>query len=228
MRRKRSRNDVELLGMFAKFWEPGSVKTRLAVSLGHVAASSLYHQFVITLVARFRDVADCRQLTYWPPQKKQAFVSLAGEHWNVCPQSDGDLGQRLVRFFERAFDGGASRVVLIGSDSPTLPRDYIEQAFEALKDDPLVLGPTPDGGYYLVGATPPVPQIFDTIPWSSASVWNETVALIDREKLTFSELPEWFDVDEPDDLTRLRDELVQNDDEESPWQELIQVVDSVV
>ena len=228
MGQQRVQDGGELLGLFAKFWEPGAVKTRLAASLGNAAASSLYRQFVITLLTRFRDVADCRQLAYWPPQQMQAFVSLAGEHWEVCPQINGDLGRRMSHFFEGAFSGGARRVVLIGSDSPTLPRNHIAQAFESLKKYPLVLGSTPDGGYYLIGATPPVPRIFDHISWSSASVWDETVALIDRENLTFTELPEWFDVDELDDLTRLRKELTQHDATDFTSQELLQAVDSVL
>ncbi len=199
------------LGMFAKFWAPGEVKTRLAARIGPEQAARLHRVFLETLIERLALVADRRVLVYTPSTRRLEFGELAAAGWELQPQDDGDLGQRMQVYFQRAFASGATQVVLIGSDSPTLPTMLIESAFKQLDETQTVLGPAADGGYYLVGATGAVPPIFDRIAWSRPSVWTDTVARLEAARWTFSALPCWYDVDDWDDLQRLRAELDQPD-----------------
>jgi len=228
--------------MFAKHWAPGEVKSRLAKDVGAEAASQLYLGFLRTLLVRFSATADERVLVFAPPGRRAEFEELlrsmpgahpAGGYWSLEPQAEGDLGARMRAFFDWAFAGGATRVVLIGSDSPTLPIEFIDEAFAALAQHPVVLGPASDGGYYLVGAVgqlcdtavrPAVaasrdaaalrrtatsssaPPIFDRIDWSTPAVFEQTVERLKAAALTYHVLPPWYDVDELADLARLKRE----------------------
>ena len=87
------------LGIFAKHWTPGFVKTRLAADVGDRGASHLHRQFVATLLARFADFGDDRTLAFWPPSKQEDFQLVAGDDWDVWPQPPGDLGARMQAFF---------------------------------------------------------------------------------------------------------------------------------
>ena len=195
------------LGMFAKFWAPGEVKTRLAAAIGAEAAARLHAVFVRTLLARFQAVADRRVLAFSPSERRADFEAVLPAAWRLEPQSAGDLGRRMQHYFESAFAAGAERVVLIGSDSPTLPAEYIEAAFDQLHRRPVVLGPAHDGGYYLVATAGASPPIFDSIAWSQPTVFDETVARLHAAGLDYGLLPAWHDVDTHEDLVRLRDEL---------------------
>ena len=198
-----------LLGMFAKHWTPGLVKTRLAAALGERTAAEVHRLFVQTLLNRFQDVADFRVLAFDPPANESRFQAAAGPSWELRPQGRGDLGARMAAFFEVGL-ARCHRVVLIGSDSPDLPISYVDEAFEALQSADVVLGPADDGGYYLVGATGGVPPIFSSISWSTAEVWPQTIARLSEAGLRWQTLPQWYDVDTGDDLLRLRASLRQS------------------
>lgn len=219
---------MNCFGIFAKYWQPGEVKTRLAASLGNEAASDIYRWFVSTLVQRFGTCADRRTLCFSPPAHAKAFGVLAGEDWIAAPQTSGNLGRRMAAFFDSCFQDGAARVVLIGSDSPTLPTEFVELAFRLLREADVVLGPTDDGGYYLVGASRNVAGIFEDIGWSTESVWEQTVAKLAELQLTYESLPQWYDVDEVSDLERLRDELSRFPSEDSAFSDLFAAIDRVI
>lgn len=195
------------LGVFAKYWQPGEVKTRLASHWGAIAASQLYRGFLAATIDRFAGQADRRVLAFTPVERRNEFAELAAGRWELEPQSAGDLGVRMHNYFAAAFAGGATHAVLIGSDSPTLPSEVVERAFVLLETNDVVLGPTDDGGYYLVGASNRVPPIFEGIAWSTPLVWDQTIAQIRNAGLSHAELLPWYDVDEPADLARLRFEL---------------------
>jgi len=207
---------MRCLGLFAKYWQPGRVKSRLAESIGAAPAADLYRTFLATLISRLADSADRRVLAYTPEEHHDPFHQLlaetAPERWTLESQPAGDLGARMRYFFDTAFAAGASRVVLIGSDSPNVPVPFIDQAFVALERAPVVLGPTTDGGYYLVGAREATPPIFDEIAWSSPSVWQQTVDRLDALSITYRSLPRWYDVDDLADLHRLADDLSRGAD----------------
>jgi rSAM/selenodomain-associated transferase 1 len=195
------------LGVFAKYWEPGAVKTRLAAAIGSRRAARLYQAFLVTTLRRMETRADRRVLAYTPLARRDEFLALAGQRWVAWDQGSGDLGQRIGRFFVQARQQGSLRTVLIGSDSPTLPLEILDDAFLALEQTPVVLGPSSDGGYYLVGIAGDAPLMFHGISWSSADVWQQTVRRLDELKCPYRVLPAWYDVDELQQLLRLQAEL---------------------
>lgn len=199
---------VNQLGIFTKYWTPGETKTRLGAAIGYEEAGLIARAFINCLVQRFHNTADRCVLAVAPPESIAIFGQhFAGTDWIVEPQSQGDLGVRMRHYFASALAAGAERVVLLGSDSPTLPLENVAQAFETLATRPVVLGPTLDGGYYLVGIAGEVPPIFEGIDWSTELVFEQTVKRLRSAGLGFGCLPQWYDVDEAEDLERLRREL---------------------
>jgi rSAM/selenodomain-associated transferase 1 len=191
-----------LLGMFAKYWEPGKVKSRLAASIGPERAAGVQRLFIETLARRFGAVADQRQLAYSPVDKRDEFRRTIGWQWDLEEQAAGDLGERMLRFFTASL-ARAEYVVLIGSDSPDLPLEYLHEAFAALATHDVVLGPAADGGYYLIGAARRVPPVFDGIAWSTPGVWPQTITQLQSAGITWHTLPEWYDVDDQPSLQAL-------------------------
>jgi rSAM/selenodomain-associated transferase 1 len=192
------------LGLFAKHPVPGRVKTRLGRSLGDARAAELYAAFVADLAARFARVADRRVLAYAPDDSdaRAYFAEVAQASYELWPQPGGDLGERLKRFFA-SHDG---HVVVLGSDSPSLPTALLREAFELLERHDCVLGPATDGGYYLIGLSGSRAReadLFDEIAWSTGTVLAQTVAAAERSGLTLALLPPWYDVDTEDDLQLL-------------------------
>jgi rSAM/selenodomain-associated transferase 1 len=201
------------LGMLAKYWARGAVKTRLAADSGTDWAARLYRCFVTTLAARLASFPARRTVAFWPPSRAAEFRRAIGPAWELEPQIEGDLGTRMQHYFHHALGTGQQQTrsaVLIGSDSPTIPTAVIEQAFTLLEQYPAVLGPTRDGGYYLVGLARLVPDMFDGIAWSTPQVWEQTTSRLNAQGLPYSTLPMWYDVDTVDDLQRLRDQLTSD------------------
>ncbi len=219
---------MSLLGIFAKHWTPGAVKTRLAAAVGSQLAAAFHRACVESLLIRLADVADQRVLAVTPPGSVPEFRRIAGPAWRVIAQADGDLGTRMADFFTAAFRDGSHQVVLIGSDSPSLPRAYLARAFELLPDYPVVLGPADDGGYYLVGAAGRVPPMFTGIAWSTAAVFSQTVDRLEQAGWPFAVLPGWYDVDEVPSLLRLRQELEQDPALDLPGRRLLEIVRQTV
>jgi hypothetical protein len=202
-------------GIFAKYWQPGQVKTRLAADIGFEPAARLHRISLQTLLGRFARAADRRVLAFTPAERAGEFAallesdrSLDAGHWSLEPQVAGDMGKRIEHYFASAFASGAQRVVLIGSDSPTLPESFVIEAFDRLSNVDGVIGPTDDGGYYLIGLSRPVPRLFDDIAWSTPAVLSQTLDRLKAESRGYHILPSWYDVDTLADLARLRSELV--------------------
>lgn len=194
--------DRRVLGLFAKQPLPGQVKTRLAAATSPAWAARVAHAFLLDLLERFGTFDAKRVLAYAPADADHFFQPLAGDRFTLVPQGKGDLGQRMARFFARQFAGGADQVVLLGTDSPTLPREFVEQAFRDLEQADVLLGPATDGGYYLIGARR-LPPVFDGIPWSTPHVLAETVARLTDSRWRLALLPPWYDVDTLDDWVLL-------------------------
>lgn len=189
-----------VLGMFAKPPVPGTVKTRLAADIGDDSAAELYAAFVDDLIEKYCAVADHRILGFGgreSTQSREWAETVAGSLFETWSQPSGDLGTRIDAFFRHAHDMGGhlARVVLIGSDSPNLPQEYVEQAFEVLCDHDFAIGPAVDGGYYLIGMCGFRADVFDGVEWSSERVLEQTQANIERMSATVGLLPEWYDVD---------------------------------
>ncbi len=109
---------------------------------------------------------------------------------------------------KHSFDKGFKRAVIIGTDSPTIPLSYIRGAFDALEEVPVTIGPTFDGGYYLIGLSEQNETVFDNIEWSTSSVFSQTLARIKTASKQLCILPPWYDVDTPDSFEFLRSHLL--------------------
>ncbi|RLT06367.1 MAG: glycosyltransferase [Planctomycetota bacterium] len=197
------------LGMFVKAPEPGRVKTRLAAVIGDANAAELYRAFLTDLIERFRQTGDRRVLAYSPADDmtREFFRQLAGGDYDLWPQPDADLGTRMQTFFETF---GPEPVVLIGSDSPTLPDESPAAAFELLERTDVVLGPATDGGLYLIGLNQRrrTWPIFNRIDWSTSRVLQQVLQRLLQEHALVEVLPPWYDIDEPADLDVLRGHLL--------------------
>jgi rSAM/selenodomain-associated transferase 1 len=155
--------------------------------------------FLLDTISRLSVIEATPLLVYTPAEARDGFLQLIGEQpWGAIKQSEGDLGARLRAFFSEMFTLSVDHVVVIGSDSPTLPVAYIEQAFTLLADSDVVLGPATDGGYYLIGCARHVPEIFEGIDWSSDRVLAQTIGRLSDPTIRLVLLPPWYDVDTPE------------------------------
>ena len=198
------------LGLFAKHWIPGQVKTRLAATIGKEFASQVYFEFLTHLLTNLRHCAHQRSVVYAPAAAREAFASVSDHHWSLEPQSQGDLGNRLDVFFRDKFraeplgrSSAPVKAVVIGSDCPLLAADDIQSAFLALDDHDVVLGPSRDGGYYLLGMRGQPFALFDNIAWSSPYVCEQTIRCAGRLGISCVLLREMNDIDDVQDLIGL-------------------------
>jgi hypothetical protein len=190
-----------ILGLFAKWPAPGAVKTRLGVpphQAAHVARA-----FLLDTLTKLESLKARVIVAFSPPDAHGDFDALLDHRCELQPQSEGDLGARLEHFLAHHFDAGATKVVALGADSPTLPIAYVEKAFTLLDSVDVVLGPATDGGYYLLGARR-LPPVFADIPWSSATVLRETIARLRDSSWKVALLTPWYDVDTPESWAMLK------------------------
>lgn len=200
---------MNTLGIFAKHPVAGRVKTRLAVELGDDFAAQAAEAFILDLAVRFQRSGDRRFLCYAPgsEEARSYFRAVAAEEYYLWPQPEIDLGGRMERFFREQLGSAQDRVVIIGSDSPTLPREFVERAFELLGDVDCVLGPATDGGYYLVGMRGTCWPVFSGVEWSGPRVFEQTVWHVQGLGAKLAVLPPWYDVDTVADWQLLRGHL---------------------
>ena len=200
--------------VFIKAPIPGNVKTRLMPQLTADEAAGLYRSIVLDLLAALVPAGpEGRLVVAYEPSGKKPDLS-----WLELPktpdffQQEGkSLGERIIHAFGTAFGHGARQVVLIGSDSPTLPPAYIDQAFAALDGADIVLGPVTDGGYCLIGLSRPcVQKLFDDVAWSTDQVFERTARNAQAQGYSLRVLPTHYDVDTAEDLLVLDRELAGN------------------
>ena len=187
----------------------GTVKTRLTPAVSASQAARLHCAFLADLAQTVRQLKDeiggLRCILAYSGERDHPgfdpFESNLFERWS---QGMGDLGQRLSHLSSRAFNEHAEQVLMIGADSPTLETMHLNNAFEALNRVDVALGPSFDGGYYLIGLRKSAPALFEGIDWSSRFVLEQTVERCRSESLLCELLAFWYDVDTPEDLERLR------------------------
>jgi len=187
-----------LLLLFVKNPVSGKVKTRLARTAGDERALQVYKQLVHLTKKSAKQVNSARQVWY------SSFIDqndlFDGSTFEKQLQEGDDLGERMRNAFSKSFEDGYQSVVIIGSDCPELDSATIEQAFDELKKSDVVIGPSVDGGYYLLGMNTFIAEIFEGIKWSSPEVLSQTKEILNRSGYAFKELHVLNDIDTEEDL----------------------------
>jgi uncharacterized protein len=196
--------------IFAKAPIPGQVKTRLCPPLTADEATTLHGSFVLDTLERTRTAVAKLKLPFdrflaCSPSSAAVFFKIMEERQVVMliDQQGDDLGARMSRTFETMFARGYKRVLIVGTDVPSLPLEHYKQAHTLLDKYDVVLGPALDGGYYLIGLNKPTPALFENIPWSTDRVLPLTREKANRLGLSIGLLPEWRDIDTIEDLLAL-------------------------
>ncbi len=191
--------------VFGRYPTVGATKTRLIPALGPVGAAAAQKRLTEHILAAARSLAAQRELRLTfcheggDPQRLVAWLGVDG--LTYVHQASGDLGHRMIRAIRDRFEQGAGRVVLVGTDIPGLNAAVLNRAFEQLRNHDLVIGPSTDGGYWLVGLKRPE-NIFDGIHWSTPSVLAQTLSLARRRGMAIGLLETLTDLDDPEDLSR--------------------------
>ena len=180
------------------------MKTRLSPALSAAARARLQKAMIADLLAATDPLPVRRMLACTPTTTHPFFLQCAKGRQIVLRKQEGaSLGDRMAEAMAWGFSEGFQKVVIIGVDSPTLPVVFLREAFERLEADRTVLGPTLDGGYYLIGARDSSPDIFTNIAWGTDRVFIDTLNHLNEQDLSCHLLPFWYDVDRPADLDLL-------------------------
>ncbi len=193
--------------VFAKVPEAGRVKTRLSPPLSPEAAAALYEAMLRDALAQYAGLGATVRL-YLSPSEKSLPADLVPPGVSVHMQQGADLGARMQRAFLETFLSGVERAVIIGTDHPSLPSVFVEQAFQSIEAPrSIVIGPSDDGGYYLLGMHDFCPALFSGMTYSHGSVFAETLARAGEQEAEVTILPTWYDVDDAAALEKLRGDL---------------------
>jgi rSAM/selenodomain-associated transferase 1 len=196
------------LVIVAKASVVGKVKTRLCPPLSFEQAAQLYSGFLLDTVALALQLADCSVKAVCPsPEDATQLSQLLPSVVSYIIQREAGLTDALITAFAKCLAQGYRKVMCISSDNPTLPVAYLKEAVAKLDQSELVLGPSEDGGYYLIGAKAVYPSLFTNMVWSTASVLAETLERTSAAGLTTSLLPLWYDLDTYQELARFQQEL---------------------
>ncbi len=205
--------------IFAKVPQPGRVKTRLLGTVSPQKAAEIHRASLEDTIELAARVPGCRKELFVAGSPREVARLAASlrlpPDWQVSVQRGRDLGARLHQAFASLFSAGCRKVVVIGTDTPWMGATRITQALRCLDTAQVVLGPTSDGGYYLVGARCLVPVMFRGIPWSTPQVLQRTQGALQKARVRFRLLPRDFDLDRPQDLARAT-QLLQGDQERAP------------
>lgn len=184
--------------IFVKNPEKGKVKTRLAKTVGDEKALKVYYE----LLRITKSVADPLSVNkqVWYSRFVDEDDLWSKGNFEKHLQKGKNLGQRMLYAFQQAFESGHEKVVIIGSDCASLGTEIIEKAFGMLDDQDVVIGPARDGGYYLLGMSELVTEVFENKSWSTSSVLESTVKQIEKMNLSYHLLPTLSDIDTEADL----------------------------
>jgi uncharacterized protein len=187
--------------------EPGRTKTRLTPPLSAERAAQLYECLLRDTLDIARAVPNVTRWIAYAPLDQAAYFQDLAPDFALVPQTGTSLGERLDHALTHILGDGAAQAVIMDSDSPTLPADYVARAFDELEHSDVVLGPCEDGGYYLIGLTRPQPRLLREVKMSTPRVLRDTLDLTEQAGLRTALLPMWYDVDTQDELARLKIEL---------------------
>lgn len=189
----------EALIIFVRKPELGKVKTRLAASIGAEAALAVYAKLLKHTQAVSSSL-DCDKYVFYVNEIEEADLWHYGYHKLL--QVHTDLGGRMKAAFNQLFEKGHGRICIIGSDCFELTPEIISNAFLLLKEKDVVVGPAKDGGYYLLGMSNSLKEVFEGVEWSTANVFEQTRTIIEQHGYTYALLPLLTDVDTVEDLPK--------------------------
>jgi rSAM/selenodomain-associated transferase 1 len=201
------RNLDRLLVIMAKAPKPGTVKTRLAQSLPVEAVTELYRCFLDDTMVLAHSLGRVAVAIMCPDSDVEELAQLVCGEVDVVAQKGEGLAAGLTSVFAHFAAGGRRRIVAFNSDSPHLPASVLGRAFETLTEHDVVVGPTHDGGYYLVGAKAPHPALFDGDGMGTRSALDVLLARARELQLSVGFTDPFYDIDVEDDLIRLAAEL---------------------
>jgi len=203
------RNSDDVLIIFVKNAEAGKVKTRLAKTVGNENALKVYKH----LIQHTHDITARIPVDKWVFYSKtvEEFDLFEGRSYRKSRQVGEGLGDRMLAAFKEAFEAGYQRVSIIGSDCYDLNAEILTDAFRALHENEVVIGPAKDGGYYLLGMSELYADLFQNKKWSTEDVILDTMLDLKNLKLNYHLLPALSDVDHEKDLGPLRSLLDQAD-----------------
>ena len=215
--------------IFIKYPEPGKVKTRLSKGIGKENATKLYKLFVETLLMRVsrnrtysgnkNELNGAYEITifFTPEDRRREIENWLGQEYKnkLYPQSGNDLGERISNAFRQISNSGAKKAVIIGSDTPALDKETILQSFDLLSHNDTVIGPTKDGGYFLLGLSfsrdsfkmDKAWKIFTGIEWSTENVFTQTIEIVKKCGITYELLSQYYDIDTQSDLYCLKHDI---------------------
>lgn len=199
-----------VLVIFAKAPIEGQVKTRLCPPLTPAQAAELARCFLVDTAEQACQLPGVEvYIAFTPADSEQYFREILPFPVKYIAQRGGSLGERELNIFSDSLESSMSRVVLIGSDIPTLPPAHLQKAFSQLENAQCdaVFGPSSDGGYYLVGMRKVHKELFENIPWSTPTVMAETLAQAQKHNLHAVLVPAWYDVDDHEGLSQLANDL---------------------
>jgi rSAM/selenodomain-associated transferase 1 len=197
--------DDRCLLFFIKYPEIGRVKSRLASVIGDEPAVKLYRGFIMQMLSTLKTGDFPLYICFYPKNALKGLKEWLGNKHHYIPQKGKELGERMRNGFTEAFEMGHKRVVLIGSDIPDLPLEFVEEAFASLKKKDAVIGPSFDGGYYLIGFKDKtfLPQVFEGMAWGTKRVFEDTMKVLKRLDQGVHTLKPLRDIDTIEDLKHL-------------------------
>jgi rSAM/selenodomain-associated transferase 1 len=194
--------------IFIKTPIPGLVKTRLQPDLAEEESAELYSAFLKDLDKKFESSDDFICWYAVSPENFDANILEQIVHFDKYFLQVGvDLGERMHNAFQTLFSKGYEKIVLIGSDLPTISVDIVSQALQGLETKDCVIGPSKDGGYYLIALSKLYSDLFKDLPWSTSLVLEKTIELLDKNGLTYKLLAEYEDIDTHKELLAFYEDL---------------------
>ncbi len=190
------------IAVFAKEPVPWTVKTRLAPPLDGMQSARLAGALIKDTVDMINSMDEFKNkvLYYYPSSGAGYFGKIAGHKWDIKLQEGKGLKERMSAAFGSIIKKNGPPAVIIGTDLPGLPISFLQASIRVLKRDDIVIGPSRDGGFYLIGVSGYFPQLFEKIRWSTSNAFGDLVNNINSLDLSFHVLPEWFDIDDMDGL----------------------------
>jgi rSAM/selenodomain-associated transferase 2/rSAM/selenodomain-associated transferase 1 len=202
--------------LFTRYPVPGKVKTRLVPTLGRDGAAGLHRRLVLRTLRTARKTCEALEVELevcFDGGSDDAMRHWLGDAGRFTGQRGADLGERMATAFDCSFREGSAATIIIGSDCPGLTARILVDAFKCLSEVPVVLGPANDGGYYLIGLTRLLPELFRGVPWGTEGVLPHSVKILDQKGLQARLMNPLDDLDRPQDLAAWRriNELEESD-----------------